>query len=83
MTCVDGYQPSIPVREFTQNKAFLAISRTDQKEFTLVNTLQSNEKVSLGPTYLVWDNLNNPQLLAEGPVLLALSGGEHRLDPFQ
>lgn len=65
-TCSDGYQPSIPSARFKEYAAYLIYGRADKKEFTLVNKLQNNEPVKLGPFYLVWDNLNYPELKAEG-----------------
>ncbi len=38
----------------------------DKKEFTLLNKLQNNELVGLGPFYLVWDNIAHPELKTEG-----------------
>jgi mono/diheme cytochrome c family protein len=32
----------------------------------MVNTLQNNEKVPLGPLYLIWDNLHSKALLESG-----------------
>lgn len=65
-TCLDGYQPSIPSARFKKYPAYVVYGRADKKEFTLINKLQSNELVQLGPLYLVWDNLNHPELKAEG-----------------
>lgn len=65
-TCSDGYQPSIPSDRFKKYPAYLVYGRADKKEFTLINKLQNNELVRLGPFYLVWDNLSHPELRAEG-----------------
>ncbi len=65
-TCLDGYQAVVPASRFTQHDAFLAFARSDNPEFTLINQLQGNEKVALGPYYLVWDNREKPDLKAEG-----------------
>jgi mono/diheme cytochrome c family protein len=66
LTCSDGYQPSIPCARFKEYPTYLVYGRADKKEFTLVNKLQNNELVELGPFYLVWDNLKHPELKAEG-----------------
>lgn len=66
ITCYDGYQPSIPSARFKEYPAYLVYGRADKKEFTLINKLQNNELVQLGPFYLVWDNLKYPELKAEG-----------------
>ena len=65
-TCKDGYQPSIPVAKFKAYKAWLVWARKDAKSFEVINQLQGNEKVTLGPTYLVWENQNIPEILGDG-----------------
>ena len=65
-TCSDGYQPSIPSIRFKKYPSYLVYASPDKKEFTLLNKLQNNELVGLGPFYLVWDNLKHPELKAEG-----------------
>lgn len=65
-TCSDGYQPSIPTEKFLRYTAGLAFPATATDSFELVNTLQNNEKISLGPYYLIWDNLKSDALKLEG-----------------
>jgi mono/diheme cytochrome c family protein len=65
-TSIDGYQPSIPVAKFLAHDAYLAFAHDDGAPFTMVNTLQNNEKVPLGPLYLIWDNLHSKALLESG-----------------
>lgn len=65
-TCSDGYQSSIPVSKFKRFKAWLVWSRKDGKTFEISNKFQSNEKVYLGPYYLVWENQKEPELLEGG-----------------
>ncbi len=65
-TCSDGYQPSIPSTQFRKYSSYLVYASPDKREFTLINKLQNSELVELGPFYLVWDNINNPELRAEG-----------------
>lgn len=65
-TSADGYQPSIPVARFLAHDAYFAFASGDDVPFTLVNILQNNELVQLGPLYLVWDNLQSKALLADG-----------------
>jgi cytochrome c2 len=64
--CSDGYQPSIPSARFKEYTAYLVYGRAGKKEFTLINKLQNNELVQLGPFYLVWANLGHPELKVEG-----------------
>jgi mono/diheme cytochrome c family protein len=65
-TSADGYQPSIPVARFLAHDAYFAFASADDAPFTLVNILQNNELVQLGPLYLVWDNLQSKALLDDG-----------------
>ena len=65
-TSADEYQPSIPVARFISHDAYFAFASGDDAPFTLVNVLQNNELVQLGPLYLVWDNLQSKALLADG-----------------
>ncbi len=65
-TSADGYQPSIPVARFLAHDAYFAFASADDTPFTLVNVLQNNELVQLGPLYLVWDNLKSKALLDDG-----------------
>ena len=65
-TSVDGYQPSIPAARFRTHDAYFAFASGDDTPFTLINVLQNNELVQLGPLYLVWDNLQSKALLADG-----------------
>lgn len=64
-TCEDGYQPSVPAAKFKKYAAYLSFAKPG-KPFTMVNKLQNNEKIELGPYYLVWDNETFPALKAEG-----------------
>ena len=65
-TSADGYQPSIPVARFLAHDAYFAFAHADDTPFTLVNVLQNDELVQLGPLYLVWDNLQSKALLDDG-----------------
>ncbi|MCX7187593.1 MAG: cytochrome c, partial [Proteobacteria bacterium] len=64
-TSTDGYRASIPVAKFVAYDAYLAVAQ-DGLPFTMVNTLQNNELVELGPLYLVWDNIKSRVLRDEG-----------------
>lgn len=65
-TCSDGYQPSIPVSRFLAEKAFLVFERVGSTDFEITNTLQGDEKIRVGPYYLVWDNARSPEKEAKG-----------------
>ena len=63
---LDGYVSRLPVGRFFREQAYLVFARQDGAPFT-VNNLEQNEKdVPLAPWYLVWDNIANPALIAEG-----------------
>ena len=66
-TCRDGYQPSVPVARVLEHKAWLAFARADQPAFTL-HKLESGryQDVALGPFYLIWENIADKQMRAEG-----------------
>ena len=66
-TCRDGYQPSVPVARVLAHRAWLAFARTDAPAFE-IRKLESgrHQQVSLAPFYLVWENLSDAQVRAEG-----------------
>ena len=66
LRALDGYVSRIDVARFLDHTAFLAFSRADGEPFTIDNLRQNQTDVPLGPWYLVWDNISNPALLAEG-----------------
>jgi mono/diheme cytochrome c family protein len=63
---LDGYASRIEVSKFTPENAFVVFSRGDGAAFTIDNLAQNERDVPLGPYYLVWNNIVNPELLAEG-----------------
>lgn len=65
-TSIDGYQPSVPVEKFLAHNAYFAFAHEDGSPFVMINKLQNNEKVPLGPLYLVWDNIGSKALLESG-----------------
>jgi len=65
-TCLDGYQPSIPLADLKGRKAWLVFRAEGMSEFKIVNKLQGNKSVALGPYYLIWDNKKDAELMAEG-----------------
>ncbi len=64
-TCSDGYQPSIPVTRFMQHKAYLAFERKSSA-FLLKDRFHNNDEIPLAPFYLVWDNIQDAEVKAEG-----------------
>ncbi len=63
---LDGYVSRLPAGRFLKEKAYLVFARQDGAPFTVTNIRQNEKDVPLGPYYLVWDNIGNPALLAEG-----------------
>ena len=66
LRALDGYVSRIDVTRFMNDTAFFAFARADGAPFTVDNLGQNQTEVPLGPWYLVWDNISNPALLAEG-----------------
>ena len=64
----DGYVARIEVARFLAESAFLVFERADGAHFTVDNLRQNTTDVPLGPYYLVWDNVANPDLVAEGAI---------------
>lgn len=61
-TCKDGYQASIPTESFIRFRSYLVYDRADDKEFTLIDKTYGDEPVSLGPFYLVWDDIKSHEV---------------------
>jgi len=65
--CRDGYQPTVPVERIVAHNALLAFARRDRAEFTLRKRESGALKqVDLAPFYLVWENLDDALMRAEG-----------------
>jgi len=63
---LDGYVSRIPAERFSRFRAYLVYERIGQPDFTVDNLAQNEKNVPLGPYYLVWDNIRDPELLSEG-----------------
>ena len=61
----DGYASAIPATKLASQPAFLAYARADGRPFELENWEQ-RERVPLAPYYLIWDNLQKPELQRGG-----------------
>ena len=66
-TCADGYQPIVPASEFTKHEAYFAIAVPGATDFTVFSKIHENKPVELGPFYLVWKNISDAVLMAQGP----------------
>lgn len=66
-TCRDGYQPTVPVARAKAHRGWLAFRRATQPGFTIQKRESGVVKtVDLGPFYLIWENLDDEQVLVEG-----------------
>jgi cytochrome c2 len=63
-TCADGYQPTLSVPRFLKYDGYFAIERVGT-DFTVTKKQEANVVADLGPLYLVWKNLDKPELRAE------------------
>ena len=63
---VDGYVALVDAARFDGESAFIVFARADGAPFTVDNVAQNETDVPLGPYYLVWDNISDASLLAEG-----------------
>ena len=63
---LDGYVSRIPVEQFARYRAYLVFERVGHPSFSVDNELQNEKNTPLGPYYLVWDNVQEPALIAQG-----------------
>ena len=68
LKALDGYIARIEVARFLKETAYLVFARADGTPFTVDNLRQNTTDVPLGPYYLVWDNVANPDLIDEGAI---------------
>lgn len=64
-TCRDGYQPTVPVAEFTKYPSYLAHA-IEGGAFVVDNKAQNEKNIDLAPFYLVWDDVTRPELRKKG-----------------
>lgn len=58
----DRYLAAIEAERVRSQDAYLTFARADGGPFVIDNRLQNEADVSLGPFYLVWDNIRQPVL---------------------
>lgn len=66
-TCSDGFQPSLPMAEFSKHQGYLAFARKGESDFSVVNP-DSHEKVPMGPLYLIWENIKDASIRNQGTI---------------
>lgn len=62
----DGYRSVVAGTKLKKYRAFLAFARSDGAPFIVDNIHQNEQKIPLGPYYLIWNNLDAPELLRQG-----------------
>lgn len=66
-TALDGYRSDVAVEKILKYKPFLAYSFAEKnKAFKFDNLIQNEKDVEFGPFYLIWENINNPELIRYG-----------------
>lgn len=60
---LDGYESTISVSRFLKYNSFIAYEDVNRPQFVLVKASDA-KLVELGPFWLVWDNINQPDLKA-------------------
>jgi len=64
--CRDGYESTIPVKRILHHRALLAIDRPGSRGFTVLKYEEgARKRVSLGPFYVIWENLDDAQIRIE------------------
>ena len=63
---LDGYVSHIPTERFDQYHGYLVFAKKHSREFSVKSRAPDAKSISLGPYYLVWDNIHQPDLIQEG-----------------
>ena len=63
---LDGYVSRVPNERFRAHQAYLFFERVDQPVFRVDNLLLRQKDVPLAPYYLVWGNIRDTELVADG-----------------
>lgn len=81
MRALDGFVSRIPVARFHRHQAWVVVARVDGQPFQVDNHAQGEKQVPLGPYYLIWDNLAEPALQAEGGAVWPYQVASLRVTP--
>jgi mono/diheme cytochrome c family protein len=83
MKCLDGYEVKIPLIRVLEHRALLAIRRVGHNDFAILKKDLKPEKLtSLSPAYLVWENLSDRVIRAEGDFGWPFQWTEATLEPL-
>ena len=66
LRALDGYVSRIPIADFMTHKAHLAVGLSDGSPFTVDNLQQNETDIALGPYYLIWENIDDAEILSRG-----------------
>ncbi len=67
MKCRDGYRLSVPLARVLKHESLIAIRRLEDPKFSLVKKdITPHKQVELAPAYLVWENIRDRAIRAEG-----------------
>lgn len=64
--CADGYRDPIPVSRIAAHSAWLAFERVGSAAFRLTEKEPKRREIELGPWFLAWDTLKDPEMRALG-----------------
>lgn len=63
---LDGYVSRLAASDFTAHSAWLVSGLPDGSAFLVDNLLQNEADIPLGPYYLVWENIEDSEILERG-----------------
>lgn len=63
---LDGYVSHIPTERFDRYRAYLVFAKKHSRAFIVKSRAPDAKSIPLGPYYLVWDNIRQPDLIEEG-----------------
>ena len=65
-SCLDGYQPTVPVARALTHRAWLALDRLDRPGFSIRKRESGAiREIELAPFYLIWQNLEDAKIRQE------------------
>lgn len=64
--CADGYRAPVPVERIKAHPAFLAFERKGSDHFAITEKVAKPREVDVGPFYLIWENIEDQAMKAEG-----------------
>jgi len=66
-TCLDGYQPTVPLAKLRAHQSYLAYEKANGKPFRFEFVEGAKkEMINYGPFYLIWENIKDAKLRETG-----------------